>query len=120
MPDFGGLIKENAAYFFLGVAVAWIGVAALENSALLTWPVVACLAGGALVTLRPEASITFAWAVSTASMGLIISAYEVYAWSPLLGGDFSSTALAPVVGFAAFAVVHLFLFYAGAFRPKVP
>ena len=119
MPDLGALIRGYASYFFIAMGVAWLAVAVLGASALTAWPVVACFASGVLLKRWPGAGMTFAWAVSTASMGLVFSAYEVYAWYPLLGGPFASVAVAPVFGFAVFAVAHLFLFYAGLARSVV-
>ncbi|MDG6963515.1 MAG: hypothetical protein JRN27_01240 [Nitrososphaerota archaeon] len=119
MPDLGALIRGYAPYFFIVMGVAWLAVAVLGGSVLTAWPVVACFASGVLLKRWPDAGLTFAWAVSTASMGLVFSAYEVYAWYPLLGGAFSSVAAVPVTGFAVFAVAHLFLFYAGLARPVV-
>ncbi|MDG6988406.1 MAG: hypothetical protein JRN21_03675 [Nitrososphaerota archaeon] len=119
MPDLGALIRGYAPYFFIAMGVVWLVVAVIGASVLAAWPVVACFAGGALLKLRPDARLTFAWAVSTAAMGLVFSAYEVYAWYPLLGGAFSSVAAVPVAGFAVFAVAHVFLFYAGVARPTV-
>lgn len=118
MPDVPELLRTYAAYFYFVVAVAWLGVAALENSALTSWPVVACLVAGLLLRFSPNGRITFAWAVSTATMGLLVAVYQVYAWAPLLGGDFSAVAGPAVTGFSLFALVHVFLFYAGASRPR--
>jgi hypothetical protein len=109
-----GLLRSRAAYFFFVVGAAWAGVGVYTGSTLVAWPAVACLAGGALLKLFPGRRLTWAWGVATASMGGIISLYQVYAWEPLLGGAFSGLAAASMAGFALFTVVHLLLLYAGA------
>jgi hypothetical protein len=113
-----GMFRSQAAYFFIVVGLVWGAVGALTGSYLAAWPVVACLVAGVLVKLRPGYRLTWAWAISTASMGFLVSAYQVYSWASFLGGAFSSLAGESLAGFALFAVVHVFLFYAGVGRPK--
>ncbi|MDG6920011.1 MAG: hypothetical protein JRN59_00595 [Nitrososphaerota archaeon] len=114
MPDVGALLRNYAPYFFWVVAAVWVAVGVGGGSALMAWPVLACALSGVLLKFKPAWKITFSWATSTAVLGLLISAYQVFAWSPLLSGDFSVLAASALGGFAAFAVVHLFLLYAGA------
>jgi len=113
MPSPVAMLRENSAYAFLAVGVAWIAVAVLAGSALVLWPVVACFVSGFALKTWPGRRLTWAWAVSSAVLGFLLSAYQVYAWAPFLGGAFSTLAAASLVGFAIFAVVHVFLFYAG-------
>jgi len=112
------VLKKNAAYAFLVVGVAWLGVAIFGGSLLTLWPVVACLLSGVMLKARPGQRLTWAWAVSSAVLGLLLSAYQVYAWAPYLAGAFSMLASGALVGFAVLAVAHAFLLYAGASRPK--
>jgi len=109
-----GALKSYAAYLFIAVGVAWAAVGVLTGSALVAWPSVACIIGGAFLRIWPGRRLTWAWALSTASMGFIVSVYQVYAWAPMLGGEFSSLAATALVLFAVFAAVHAVLFYAGA------
>ncbi len=118
MPRVLDLLVANAAYAFIAVGVVWIGVAVLTGSAFVLWPVVACLAGGALLKARPSRRLTWAWVVATAVMGFLLAAYQVYAWLGFLGGAFSTLAGGATVGFAVLAVVHVFLFYAATAKPK--
>ncbi len=118
MPRILDLLIANAAYAFVAAGVIWIAVAVLTGSAFVLWPVVACFAGGALLKMRPSRRLTWAWVVATAVMGLLLSAYQVYAWLGFLGGAFSALAGAATVGFAVLAVVHVFLFYAATAKPK--
>jgi hypothetical protein len=113
MPDIPGLLRGNAAYLFIAVGVVWIAVAIVTGSSLLAWPVVACLVSGALLKLYPSKRITWAWAISTAGLGLLLSAYQVYAWSPFIGGAFSTLAGSALAVFVVLAAAHVVLLYAG-------
>ncbi|MDE1853554.1 MAG: hypothetical protein KGI38_07390 [Thaumarchaeota archaeon] len=118
MPEILGALKTNAAYFFLAVGVVWIGVAFVAGSLLILWPVAACLASGVLLKIRPGRRLTWAWVSSSATLGLLISAYQVYAWAPFLGGAFSTIAGTTLGVFAVLTVLHVLLLYAGATRPR--
>ena len=118
MPSIVSMLRANSAYEFLAVGVVWLAVAVLAGSALILWPVVACFVSGYALKMRPGRRFTWAWAVSSAVLGFLLSAYQVYAWSPFVGGAFTTLAATSLVGFAVFAAVHLFLFYAGL-RPVV-
>lgn len=118
MPSVFGLLRSNSAYFFIVVGVVWAGVGVLTGSALVAWPAAACIAGGLLLKLMPGRRLTWSWALATASMGLIISVYQVYAWAPLVWGTFPALAATTLAGFALFAVVHVLLLYAGAGTAK--
>ncbi len=119
MPPVLSLLRANSAYAFVAVGVAWLAVAVFAASALILWPVIACFVSGVALKMWPGQRFTWAWVLSTAVLGLLISAYQVYAWAPFVGGSFSTVAAASLVGFAIFALVHLFLFYAG-FKPPAP
>jgi hypothetical protein len=113
-----GMLRSGAPYFFVAVGLVWAAVGALTGSLLVAWPAVACLAGGVMLKLLPGRRLTWSWASATASMGFIVSAYQVYAWAPLVGGAFSTLAATTLAGFLAFALVHVLLFYAGVGVPK--
>ena len=119
MLDVMGLLRKYAAYAFFVVAAAWLAVAVLGDSPLTLWPVVACVASGVLLWMWPGQRFTWAWVVSTAVLGFLLSAYQVYAWAPFLGGTFSALAATSFVGFAIFALVHVFLFFVGL-KPALP
>jgi len=108
----------NAGYAFIGVGVVWLAIAFLAGSALILWPVIACVAGGILLKEWPALRITWAWVVSAAAMGFLLSAYQVYAWTAFLGGAFSTLAAASLAGFAVLALVHLVLLYLGTAKPS--
>ena len=110
-------LVANAAYAFIVVGAVWVAVAFLSSSALILWPALVCIAGGILLHQLPSHRLTWAWIVSAASMGFLLSAYEVYAWAGFLGGAFSSLATVSLVGFAVLAVVHLLLLYLGTAKP---
>ncbi len=117
MPDFLRIIRANASFVFFGMGVVWLAVAVLAWSSLVLWPVIAFLVSGYLLRTTPGGRLTWAWVVSTTILGFLLSAFQVYAWSPFLGGAFSTLAAASLAGFAIFALVHLVLFYVGL-RPK--
>ena len=117
MPNILGIVRTNSSYIFIGVGIVWLVVAVLAWSGLVLWPVVAFLASGVMLRMMPGSRFTWAWVASTAVLGFLLSAYLVYVWVPFLGGAFSALAAGALVGFAAFAVVHLLLFYIGL-RPS--
>jgi len=119
MFDVLAILRKNAAYAFFVVAAAWLAVAVLGDSPLTLWPVVACVVSGITLRMWPGQRFTWAWVVSTAVLGFLLSAYQVYAWAPFLGGTFSALAATSFVGFAIFAVVHVFLFVVGL-GPTIP
>ena len=112
-------LVSNSPYFFIAVGVIWLAIGVLTGSALVLWPVIACVAAGVMLRQMPSFRLTWAWVVATATMGFLISAYQVYAWAGLLGGTFSSIAAGAFATFAIFAVIHLFLLYAGTAKPAV-
>ena len=113
-----GTLRGNSAYVFIAVGVLWLGVAVAAGTALILWPVVACVLGGVFLKMWPAKRLTWAWAVSTAVFGFLLAAYQVYAWLPFLGGDFAGVAAVASVVFVIFALLHLFLFYVGASPAK--
>ncbi len=119
MPKLLDPLVANAPYAFIVVGVIWLALAALTGSALILWPVIACIAGGLMLRQWPSRKLTWAWVVATAVMGFILSAYNVYAWASFLGGAFSTLAAASTIGFVVFAVAHLLLFYAATAKPGV-
>ncbi len=120
MPKLLDPLVSRAPYFFMAVGVAWLAVALIAGSALVLWPVIACIAGGIMLRQMPTYRITWAWAASSAALGFLISAYQVYAWAGFLGGAFSSLAGVSLVAFAVLAVVHMLLFYVGTAKPVEP
>lgn len=118
MSSILGSLRANSPYAYIAVGVVWLAVAALAGSALILWPVLACVLGGVQLRLWPTRRLTWAWAVSTAALGFLISAYQVYAWLPFLVGAFSSVAAAASALFVVLALLHVFLFYAGSRPPR--
>ena len=113
-----GILRGNSAYAYFAVGVLWLAAAVAAGSALILWPVVACVLGGVFIMKWPTRRLTWAWAVSTAIFGFLLAAYQVYAWVPFLGGSFSGVAAIASVVFVVFALLHLFLFYAGSAPAK--
>lgn len=109
-----GTLRGNSSYLFIAVGVFWLGVAVAAGSALILWPVIACVLGGVLLRVWPERKITWAWAVAAAVFGFLLAAYQVYAWLPFLGGAFSGIAAVASVVFVVFALLHVLLLYVGA------
>ena len=119
MPKLLDTLVANAAYAFIAAGVIWLAVAVLGNSSLILWPVVACIAAGVMLREWPSGRLTWSWAVATAVLGFLLSAYQVYAWLSFFGGAFTTVAVASVVGFAVFAISHVFLFYAATSKPGI-
>ncbi len=119
MPRILDALVANGPYAFIAVGVVWLAIAAIAGSALVLWPVVACIAAGGMLRMWPGRRLTWAWAISAAAMGFVLSAYLVYAWAAFEGGAFSSLATASIVGFSILALVHLVLFYLGIAKPAV-
>lgn len=117
MPKFLDVLVDNASTAFIAMGVVWLAIAVLSDAALILWPVLACIAGGIMLKQWPAGRFTWAWAVASASMGFLLSAYQVYAWLSFVGGAFSALATGLAVGFAVLAVGHVFLFYAGTAKP---
>jgi len=113
LPRVFDLLKSNLAYEFLVVGAIWAVVAVGLGLVLVLWPTLACLVAGLLLKFRPSERITWPWAISSAALGLLLSAYQVYAAIPLVGGIFSLVAIETLAGFALFALVHLLLLYSG-------
>ena len=112
-----GAMKSNAPYLFIVVGLIWAAVGVMTDSIFTGWPVAACIAAGVLIKFRPGRKLTWAWAVSTAVLGFVVSIYQLYAWAPFLGGAFSGLAGEALAGFTILALVHVFLGYAGASAP---
>ena len=120
MPKILDTLAAYSAYFYIAVGVIWLAIAVLSGSSLILWPVVACIAGGLMLRQWPSGRLTWAWCAATAVMGFLLSAYQVYAWLAFLGGAFSTLAAASTIGFALFAILHIFLFQAGTSSPTPP
>jgi hypothetical protein len=120
MPKILEGLKSGAAYAFISVGIVWLVVAYVNHSYLVLWPVVTSLLSGVLLKARPGHRLTWAWASSSAVLGLLLAAYQAYAAVPLVGGPSSLIASESLGGFAVFAAVHLILLYAGGTSPARP
>jgi len=109
-------IQKNLASVFVLVGLVWLSMAALANSALVGWPVVAFLLSGLLLRTYPDSRLTSPWASSSAVMGLILSAYQAYEAAPLVTGAFAFVAGSSMAIFIVFGVFHVFLIFAS--RPS--
>ncbi|MBI3840490.1 MAG: hypothetical protein HY297_00795 [Thaumarchaeota archaeon] len=118
MSDFVQTLKTNTSYGFMAVGAVWLVIALYISSALVIWPVATCVVSGLLLRLRPRERITWAWASSTAVLGALVSAYRAYIAIPFIFGAFQVVSAISIVGFGLFAVVHLFLLYAGNAAPE--
>ena len=117
---FVDVLRARSAYGYLVVGIAWLAVAALAGSLLILWPVVACLAAGALLILRPGRRFTWAWVLATATLGFLLAAYQVYSWAPFVVGAFAAVAGEAIAVFLILAVFHALLLFAGASGTRPP
>jgi hypothetical protein len=113
LPRIYGILKSNPAYGFFVVGVVWAIVAVWLGLVLVLWPALTCLAAALLLKLLPSERITWAWATSSAVLGLLVSAYQAYVAIPFINGTFSFVATETLAGFVLFALVHLVLLYSG-------
>jgi hypothetical protein len=118
MSSILGAVKDRAQYAFFGAGIVWLALAVYEGSLLLLWPVVALLAGGAMLRFLPGKRLTWAWLISASLLGLVVSLYQVFVSVPLLGGAFTLVAASSLVIFAVFGAAHVVLGYAGAAASK--
>lgn len=116
MQVLAGRLSSNLPYLFIVVGVVWLGFAFLTSSYLLLWPVLACVISGVLLRTSPASNITAAWAGASALMGLVLSAYQAYVASSLVGGQLAEVAWASMAVFVVFALVHLYLLVASSSR----
>ena len=113
MPKFSDILKSNLAYEFIAVGIVWTVVAVGLGLALVLWPALTCYVAGLLVKFLPLERITWPWAISSAALGLLVSAYQVYVAIPFISSAFSLVGTETLVGFVVFAFVHLVLLYFG-------
>ena len=113
MPKVSDILKSNLAYEFIAVGIVWTVVAVGLGLALVLWPALTCYVAGLLVKFLPSERITLPWAISSAVLGLLVSAYQVYVATPFISSTFSLVGTETLVGFVAFAFVHLVLLYFG-------
>jgi len=109
-----GALRRNVRYAFLLMGVVWLAIAAYVGSLLLLWPVVALLVGGALLMTRPGWRLTWAWVISAAFLGMLLSLYQAYVAASLVTGAFATVAGGSLALFALLFVVHIVLAYFGA------
>lgn len=107
-------LRARSAYAYIIAGVAWLGVAAVAGSFLILWPVVACLASGALLIFRPGERFTWSWVLATAALGLLLAAYQVYSWAPFISGAFTIVAGEAVAIFLALGLFHGLLLVVGS------
>lgn len=113
MPKVFDILKSNLSYEFIIVGVVWAVAAVGLGFVLILWPAVTCLAAGFLLKFLPSGRFTWSWAVSSAILGFLISAYQVCVAIPYINSAFSLVATETLAGFAFFALVHLALLYSG-------
>lgn len=111
-------LRSSAPYLFVLVGIAWIALAYDAYAALLGWPAGVCIVSGLLLKTRREANVTLAFSRASSLFGFLVSAYQVYVASLLLGGPFTALASASVAAFFLFAALHAVLFYSAGSPPK--
>lgn len=116
MPKVSVILKSNLAYEFIVVGIIWTVIAIGLGLALVLWPALTCLLAGLLLKFLPSTRITWPWATSSAVLGFLVSAYQVFVAVPFVGGTFSLVGVETLAGFALFALVHLVLLYS-AYSP---
>jgi hypothetical protein len=113
MPDILGAMRTFVPYEFVAVGLVWLVLTFVSSAPVVLWPAVTCVVGGVLLKARPGDRLTWAWSTASALLGLLVSAYQVYYWAPLVGGTFAGLAAISVGGFTVFALAHVLLLLAG-------
>lgn len=113
MPNLLGKLRSNLAYEFIAVGVVWAVIAIGQGLVIMAWPTLTCIAAGLLLKFSPVERLNWSWSNSSAVLGLLLCGYQAYVAIPFISGAFSTVATETLAGFAAFAVVHLTLLYAG-------
>jgi len=113
LPKASDVLKSNLPYEFVAVGVVWTVVAVGLGLALVLWPALTCYVAGLLLKFLPSERITWPWAVSSAVLGLLVSAFQVYAAIPFVSSTFSLVGAETLIGFVVFSLVHLLLLYFG-------
>ncbi len=117
LPKVSEILESNLAYEFIVVGIAWTAIAVVLGLVLVLWPALTCLVAGILLKFLSSTRITWPWAVSSAVLGFLVSAYQAFVAAPFVSGTFSSIGIETLAGFALFALVHLVLLYL-AYSPK--
>ena len=113
LPSISNILKSNLPFEFIAVGVVWAVIAGGLGLAVVLWPALTCLVAGLLLKLRPSGRLTWPWAISSATLGLLVSGYQAYAAVLIVGGTFSLVAAETLVAFTVFALIHLILLYTG-------
>jgi hypothetical protein len=113
LPKVTEVLKSNLAYEFVAVGVVWAVVAVLVGKAVVLWPALTCIAAGALLKVQPGGRVTWAWAMASAVLGMLVAGYQAYVAAPFLGGAFSMVAGETFAAFLVFALVHVMLLFTG-------
>lgn len=113
LPKVSEILKSNLPYEFVAVGIVWTVVAVGLGLVIVLWPALTCYVAGLLLKFLPSERITSPWAISSAVLGLLVSAYQVYAAIPFISSTFSSVGVETMVGFLVFSLVHVTLLYFG-------
>lgn len=109
-----GMVRSKTAYSNFALAALWAVVAAVTSSSLVVWPVFLFAVSGVLLMLRPADRFTWAWSMSSVTLGLLLSAYQAFVAITLIRTAFYMVAAVSLVLFLVFAIAHLVVLYAGA------
>jgi hypothetical protein len=111
-------LRSSAPYLFILVGLVWIALAYDAYTNLLGWPAGVCLVSGVLLRFRRDANVTVSFSRAASLFGFLVSAYQVYVASLLIGGPFTVLASSSVAAFSLFAAVHVILFYSAGGQQK--
>lgn len=94
---------------FLVAGVFWVGIVATGGGPLLLLAALASLLSGGLLLAMPSNWVTRPLAGASALFGLVLTLYQAYEASTLLGTNLSNLGVYSLVLFVVFALVYAFL-----------
>jgi hypothetical protein len=103
---------------FFVTGIFWAGVLVTGGGIVLGWAVLTCFASGIFLFMWTSSWVTRPLVAASALFGLILAGYQFYVALTALGTPVQSVAIISAPLFAVFAVVYIYLLYAGTSRPQ--
>jgi hypothetical protein len=112
------ILSRLPMILFFVTGIFWVGVLATGGGILLGWAIITCFASGVFLFMWTASWVTRPLVAASALFGLVLTGYQFYVALTALGTPVQSVAIISAPLFAVFAVVYIYLLYAGASRPR--